>query len=63
MDDVQRVHMFVRNVNRKVRGYLSHIVTPSRPWSIKRGRGPLLKGLPILGLKGILPFFFLRLFH
>ena len=37
--DVQHVH--IGNVNRKVGGDLSHIVTPSSPWTIKRGRGPL----------------------
>ena len=29
---------------------------PSRPWSIKGGRGPLLKGLPILSLLGYTNF-------
>ena len=46
--DVRRVHILVENAHRKVEGgYLSHIVTPSPPWSIKGGRGPLLKGIPL----------------
>ena len=50
--DVQHSHIPVRMYIRNEWEYLSHIVIPSPPWSIKRGRGPLAEGLPIFELLG-----------
>ena len=53
--DVRRVHILVRNVHRKVRGlFIPHCNAPSS-LVYKRREGSLVKGLPILSLKGI-PF-------
>ena len=55
MDDVQRVHMFVGIVHRKVGGIFIPHCNFLSPLAYKRRKGSLVKGLPILSLKGI-PF-------
>ena len=47
VNDLQHVHMYVKKcIYRKSMGYLSHIVTPLHPWTIKGGRGLLWRGYP-----------------
>ena len=51
---VQHVHTYTRKWCIEIRGeILSHIVRSLPPWAIKGREGSLMKGLPILRMKGI----------
>ena len=50
---VQHVHMYVGNVDRKVSGEMVPHCKALSPLVYKRREGPLVKGLPILSVRGI----------